>query len=222
MEPLPKQTKVGRGAMFHIFLDHFLEIIPKDFTKILLREHYIVSRFFSLKYKSLKRHLRNIFKKYTLQIKYVLPIQAECYFSKRGCFIILFKMSISSYLAIVWICFCIFFSIPLIKIIYDHIHNKPIVSQTVIDLAYSDCILYLFAFDLLFAIALCWTLMSISTDLDFLPSLIFSMSTYFALCNSLWSLTITGILRFISLIKNSESDGIQSLGPDDIAIWKIR
>ena len=48
------------------------------------------------------------------------------------------------------------------------------------------------------------------------------MASYFALCNSLWSLTIIGILRFISIIKNSEQAGIQSLGPDYVALWKIR
>ena len=48
------------------------------------------------------------------------------------------------------------------------------------------------------------------------------MASYFALCNSLWSLTIIGILRFISIIKNSEQAGIQSLGLDYVALWKIR
>jgi hypothetical protein len=38
----------------------------------------------------------------------------------------------------------------------------------------------------------------------------------------LWSLAITGILRFISIIKNLEQAGIQCPGPDYIAIWKIR
>jgi hypothetical protein len=48
------------------------------------------------------------------------------------------------------------------------------------------------------------------------------LATYSLFGNSLWSLTITGSLRFISIVKNSEHSGIQILGPDYIAIWKIR
>jgi hypothetical protein len=49
-----------------------------------------------------------------------------------------------------------------------------------------------------------------------------SGAIYAVISHCLCSLTVTGILRLISIIKNSEQAGIQSLGPDYVAIWKIR
>ena len=123
------------------------------------------------------------------------------------------------------ICLIVLFlalSLPMIKIIYLHIHQKPILSQTVIDLCYSDCVILLYCFNLNFAFGVCYCLASPTTTLGFLPALILSVAAYFFLCNSLWSLSISGILRFITIVKNSEQAGIQVLGTDSVAIWKIR
>jgi len=125
-------------------------------------------------------------------------------------------------LSISWMVTCILISIPLFKTIYDNIHNKPIVEITVINLAYCDCIFCLLCYCLIFAVGISACLLSETTSLSFSLSVTLSVASYFALCNSLWSLTITGILRFISIIKNSEQAGIQSLGPDYVAVWKIR
>ena len=117
---------------------------------------------------------------------------------------------------------CMVLSLPLIKIIYDHIHHKSILSQTVIDLCYSDCMICLYCFNLSFAIGVSLCLASETTTLGFLPSLVISVAAYFFLCNSLWYLTISGVLRLITITKNSEQAGIQIFGPDNVAIWKIR
>ena len=124
--------------------------------------------------------------------------------------------------SISWMLICIVISIPLFKIIYDYIQTKPIVEITIIDLAYSDCLFFLFSFCFIFTIGISACLLSETTYLGFTFALIFSWTSYFALCSSLWSLTITGLLRFISIIKNSEQAGIQILGPDNVGIWKIR
>ena len=124
--------------------------------------------------------------------------------------------------SISWMAICIVLSIPLCRIIYIHIHKKPLVEITIIDLVYSDCIFLMFWMCIIFAIGVSACLLSETSSLSFSLSLIISLSSFFPLCNCLWSLTISGILRFISIFKNSEQVGIQSLGPDYIAIWKIR
>jgi len=111
-------------------------------------------------------------------------------------------------IAIIFICLVL--SMPLIKIIYDHIRLKPILSQTVIDLCYSDCMIYLYCFNLTFALGVSLCLASDTTTLGFLPSLIISVAAYFFLCNSLWYLTISGVLRLITITKNSEQVSISS------------
>jgi hypothetical protein len=116
----------------------------------------------------------------------------------------------------------IFLSIPLFKIIYNNIHKKSIIAITIVDLVYSDCIFFIFCYCLIFVIAVSACLVSETTSLSFSLALILSLASYFALCNILWSLAITGILRFTSIIKKSEQAGIQCLGPDYIAVWKIR
>jgi hypothetical protein len=131
-------------------------------------------------------------------------------------------METINFVVIVINCVCMALSLPLIKIIYDHIHLKPILSQTVIDLCYSDCMIYLYFFNLTFAIGVSSCLASAKITLDFPPALIISVAAYFFLCNSLWYLTISGALRLITIVKNSEQAGIQLFGPDNIAIWKIR
>jgi hypothetical protein len=65
-------------------------------------------------------------------------------------------------------------------------------------------------------------LASSTTTLPFLAALILGEAMYVSILYVLCAFTITTILRFISLVTNSEQSGIQSLGPDYIAIWKIR
>jgi hypothetical protein len=45
---------------------------------------------------------------------------------------------------------------------------------------------------------------------------------FIPVCYILYTLTITATLRLVTLVNHSEEYGIQSLGPDNIAIWKIR
>jgi len=114
-------------------------------------------------------------------------------------------MEILNFVVICLIILCLALSLPMIKIIYLHIHEKPILSQTVIDLCYSHCVILLYCFNLNFALGISLCLTSKTTTLAFVPALIVSVAAYFFLCNSLWSLTISGVLRFITIVKNSDS-----------------
>lgn len=80
----------------------------------------------------------------------------------------------------------------------------------------------LYIFGIVYASSIIGCLTSPSLTLDFVTSLVFGEAMYMSVCYNLCALTITAILRFISLVKNCETSGIQSLGPDDVAIWKIR
>jgi hypothetical protein len=131
-------------------------------------------------------------------------------------------MEIVNFVVICLIVLCLLLSLLMIKIIYLYIHKKPILSQTVIDLCYSDCVILLYCFNVSFACGVNLCLASTTTTIGFVPSLVISVAAYFFLCNSLWSLSISGVLRLITIVKNSEQAGIQVLGPDNVAIWKIR
>jgi hypothetical protein len=131
-------------------------------------------------------------------------------------------MELEHLFSICWMVTCISIAIPLFKIIYNNSHNKPIVAITIIDLVYSDCIIFLFCFCFFSAIDVSACLLSETKTLSFSLSLTLGVATAALFGNSLWSLTITGTLRFILIIKNSEQAEIQFQGPDYIAIWKIR
>ena len=131
-------------------------------------------------------------------------------------------MHLLNILVILWLVLCLAVSFILIKTIYDHIRLKAVSSVTIIDLTYSDCLICVHCFGIIYSSGVIGCLLAKTQTLDFITSLIIAEAMYILLCYILCGLTITAILRLISLVKNSEEFGIQSLGPDDVAIWKIR
>jgi hypothetical protein len=123
---------------------------------------------------------------------------------------------------IFWVLFCILTSTCLKYALVNHIYKKPPVSSTVIDLAYADCFIFIYMFEIIFGSSIILCITSENLALSFELSLAITVINYFVVSNCQFSLTITGILRFVSLINKSEEIGIQSLGPDYLAIWKIR
>ena len=131
-------------------------------------------------------------------------------------------MHLLNILVILWLVLCLAVSLILIKTIYDHIRLKAVSSVTIIDLTYSDCLICLHCFGIVYSSGIIGCLLTKTQTLDFITSLIIAEAMYISVCYILCGLTITAILRLISLVNNSEEFGIQSLGPDDAAIWKIR
>ncbi len=121
-----------------------------------------------------------------------------------------------------WVLLCIVASTLLKYAIVSHIYKKPPISLTVIDLAYGDSLFYLYLYEINFGLTIILCSASDSLTLSFELSFGISVTNYFILSCCLWSVAISGLLRFVSLINNSEEIGIQSLGPDYLAIWKIR
>ena len=131
-------------------------------------------------------------------------------------------MHLFNILVILWFVLCLAISFILIKTICDHIKLKAVSTVTIIDLTYSDCLICLHCFGIIYSSGIIGCLLTKTLTLDFITSLIIAEAMFISVCYILCGLTITAILRLISLVKNSEEFGIQSLGPDDVAIWKIR
>lgn len=126
--------------------------------------------------------------------------------------------------SISWVVIDNLISIPLFSVIYNHISKKPLVSITLIDLIYRDLIIYVYLHSLTLAVADIHCLIELEngTALDhFYSSLYAIISEVLVHCFSS-SLILSGGLRFITLIKNSETQGLQLLGPENVAIIKIR
>jgi hypothetical protein len=123
---------------------------------------------------------------------------------------------------VLWFISCLVMAFIFIKTICDHLRFKAVSSVTIIDLAYSDCMISLFCFGLTYSAGIIECLLNQSQTLDFVPSLVIGEAMFISVCYILCGLTITAILRLTSLVRNSEQFGIQGLGPDDVAIWKIR
>jgi hypothetical protein len=98
------------------------------------------------------------------------------------------------------------------------------VSVTVIDFIYRDLIVYVYLFSLAYAVAVIHCLVELENGfaLNYNYSTVYStIIEVLVFCIST-SLVLSGGLRLLTLIKNSETAGLQLLGSENIAIVKIR
>ena len=131
-------------------------------------------------------------------------------------------MVVTTALVIFWIILCIIISAFLKHFIIQDIKSKPTVSLTVIDQCYADCLGLVLLFEIFFSVSIILCLISDTLTLSFELSFAMAFLFYFALLNCCSILAITGLMRLVTLISNSEQFGIQSFGPDYIAVWRIR
>jgi hypothetical protein len=127
-------------------------------------------------------------------------------------------------LSIVWLLLTQLFSLFLCFVIYQFISAKPILAVTLVDLVYHDTIVYnhLICFVSSAAMIHCLCLNNETLTLSYKFAMAYSTSVnFFISCFSI-SLIISGGLKLISAIKKSEAAGLQLLGPDYIALNKIR
>jgi hypothetical protein len=122
---------------------------------------------------------------------------------------------------IAWLLLNLTLSFPLCLIIVKFISNKSVLSVSLVDLIYRDAIVYLY---LLCCTATTGFILCLLKE----ESLSFTMSATYSGCAMFFadglfiSLIFSGSLRMISLLRNSEVNGLQLLGPENIAIIKIR
>ena len=128
------------------------------------------------------------------------------------------------YLSILWLLLIQLFSLFPCFVIFQFISNKQILAVTLVDLVYRDTIVYnyLICFVSSAAIIHCLFLNNESLTLGYEFAIAYSASVFFFISCLSISLFISGVLRLISVIKKSEAAGLQLLGPDNIALNKIR
>jgi hypothetical protein len=124
----------------------------------------------------------------------------------------------------VWIILTLPISLLLCFTIIKFIGDKATVRLTIVDLIYKDSIVYIYllCFSTYLGILCCIVSDNAKHSLNFEVSLIFAiLISIFLFCISI-SFIISGLLRLFTLLKLSEEWGIQLLGPDDLAVFKIR
>ena len=131
-------------------------------------------------------------------------------------------MTIFDFIVVFGLVLSMIISLVFVITICNHIKFKAVSSITITDLTYFDCIICLYCFGIVYSSGIIGCLLTETHLLDFIPALIIGEAMFISVCYILCGLTITALLRLISLVTNSEESGIQTLGPDDIAIWKIR
>lgn len=127
-------------------------------------------------------------------------------------------------LVIFWIGLTLFVAFLLCATIVKYISGKATASLTIVNLIYKDVIIYinLFCLSVYIGIILCILSNNSEHSIDFRTSVILSLFIYTFFHNIAISLSISGTLRLITLTKLSEEFGLQMLGPDSLAIYKVR
>ena len=133
-------------------------------------------------------------------------------------------MTVKYCTTLVWLILNLLISIYLYKLIYKHISKKSLMKTTLVDWIYQDTIIYIYLLVLIASVALMHCLMqnNKSQTLNYPLSVFYSGCVMFFMCCVTLSLAFSGGLRLLSLIRNSEEAGLLLLGPENIAIFKIR
>jgi hypothetical protein len=116
----------------------------------------------------------------------------------------------------------LFISGILYWIVHQHISKKALIDQTIIDLTYKECLIYIFFLAISLGIAFISCMLANENSLELLLAILLSDVVVFFIDATSNYLSIGCILRILTMINNSEQQGLQLLGPDDRAIIKIR
>jgi hypothetical protein len=126
------------------------------------------------------------------------------------------------YISISWLFINFPISFLLWHFIYKQILKKPLLSITVVDWIYQDTIIYINSLCVVYSAAIVHALTQPGEELNFEWAIFYSLAINASVTCICVSLILSGGLRLISLIKNSEASGLQLLGLDHEAIVKIR
>ena len=128
------------------------------------------------------------------------------------------------WISILWLITNLALSYPLFIAIQKYIFRKALISVTLVDLIYCDSLAYIYLVNLTISIAVIHCIVELEAGLflNYQASWIYSGLVEFLVFSLANSLIVSGTLRLISLLRNSESAGLQLLGPENIAVVKIR
>ena len=129
-----------------------------------------------------------------------------------------------SWLSILFVAFNQLVSTFLTFIIYHCISTKKLITLTIIDFIYCDVVIYNNLTCLFSSAAIIHSLLSNSQDLTLSYELALGYSTAvaFFVTSASVSLIFGGFLKLLTLLKRSEEAGLQLLGPENLAIVKVR
>jgi hypothetical protein len=128
------------------------------------------------------------------------------------------------WISICWLILNLVVSLPLFIFIQNCITGKALISVTLVDLIYCDCLTCLYLLSLIYSVAIIHCLIALEAGLT-LNNVFAEVyaglveSTVFCLGSLL---IISSVLRLITIAKKSEAAGLQLLGPENIAIVKVR
>jgi hypothetical protein len=123
---------------------------------------------------------------------------------------------------IAWSVMTLAISFTLLSTIHKFISEKATINMTLVDLIYRDAIVYLYMFCLFVYLGVILSILSYNESLNIKITILFSLLIYTFFDCVFISFIISGSLRFISLVKLSEESGLQLLGPDNLAIVRVR
>ena len=93
-------------------------------------------------------------------------------------------------------------------VVLQHISKKPLIDQTVLDLTYKECLLYIFLLACSLCIAFISCLMTNENALEFVPAILCSNLVFFFIFTTSNSLSVGCFLRILTMINNSEQQGL--------------
>jgi hypothetical protein len=128
------------------------------------------------------------------------------------------------WISMVWLALNVMVSLPLSRLIHQSIEKKALIQVSLIDLINKDAIVYVYTMCLTFSAAVIHCLVKLDGGEalgDALSGFYAGVCEFFMFCLSA-SLTLSGALCLLSLVRRTESGGIQLLGPEDIAITRAR
>jgi hypothetical protein len=113
-----------------------------------------------------------------------------------------------SVVTIVWLVLVTLASAYLCYVIYSYIKQKAPITQTVIDLIYKDCVICLFLLTTIFALTLIGTQLSEDYTLTHTSARVASNLLYFFMEFGSILMSVSSLLRLLTIINNSEEAGI--------------
>jgi hypothetical protein len=98
-------------------------------------------------------------------------------------------------------------------IVHQHISKKALIDQTIIDLTYKECLIYIFFLAVSLGISFISCMLASENSLDLMLAILLSDVIVFLINITSNYLLVGCILRIITMINNSEQQELQLLGP---------
>ena len=126
--------------------------------------------------------------------------------------------------SVIWLILNLVVSVPLLHTVFSHLKEKNPVLVSLIDLVYRDLLVYLYSLCFFLTVSIIHCLFQLQTGqaLGYWTSEVYTIIQEILGTSLFSSLIISGVLRFLTLWSRSEETELQLLGPENVAIVKLR